>query len=280
MVRLAFSTVACPDWTLDRALDAAIDHGFEGVEFRTLGYGGSEFACEPGLTAGAKVRRMFEDRGLECAGLATGLRYDHDVFPPVIGYATDANDRSVRDTKPFIDLAIAVGAPTIRIFGHTIPEKARLGRLAKRRMIDRLKYAADAAHHTGVRLLLENGGSFPRGADIAELLDAVDSRDMAACYSIAPAAHAGEAPEVGVAALGRRLVAARVKDLAGGRPCALGEGELPVAAFVETLRRSPASWLVYEWDRAWLRDIASADEALPKAAKALYALVNNGVVAR
>lgn len=274
MVRIAFSTVACPDWTIARALDAAVDHGFEGVEFRTLGYGGGEFACEPGLTDGAKVRRMLEDRGIECAGLATGLRYDQDVFPPVIGYATPADDKSVRDTKPFIDLAVAVGAPWVRIFGHTLPEKARLGRLARMRMVSRLKYAADAAHHTGVRLLLENGGSLARGADVAEMLDAVNSNDMAACYSIAPAALAGEAPEVGVAALGRRLYAARVKDLAGGRPCALGEGELPVAAFVDVLGRSPATWLIYEWDRAWVPGLTGPDEALPRASKVLYGLVN------
>lgn len=276
MARLAFSTVACPDWIITRVLDAAVDHGFEGVEFRSFGCGGGEFACEPGLTAGAKVRRMFEDRGIECAGLATGLRYDHEVFPPVLGHALPADDRSVRDTKPFIDLAVEVGAPTVRIFGHDLPERARAGRLAKRRMIDRLRYAADAAHHTGVLLLLENSGSLPRGADVAEVLDAVDSKDLAACYSIAPAANAGEAPEVGVAALGRRLAAARVKDLAGGKPCALGEGELPVAAFVGALGRSPAKWLVYEWDRAWVPGLAAADEALPRAAKFLYGLVNGG----
>ncbi len=274
MARLAFSTVACPDWTIARALDAAVDHGFEGVEFRSDGYGGAEFACEPGLTDGAKLRRMFEDRGLECAGLSTGLRYDQTVFPPVLWHAITSEDRAVKDTKPFIDLAVACGAPTVRIFGHELPEKKRANRLAKRRMIERLKYAADAAHHTGVRLLLENGGSLPRGADVAEVLDAVDSRDLAACYSIAPAAYAGEAPADGVRALGARLAAARVKDLAGGHPCALGEGELPVALFVEAIGRSPANWLVYEWDRAWLPELAPADEVLARASRALYSMMN------
>lgn len=282
MIRLAFSTVACPDWTLQRVFDSAERWGFEGVELRSFGYGGADFACEPGLTSTEKVRAHVARTGVEIAGLATGLRYDAPIWPPVLGYALGSFDAPIAATKPFVDLAVAIGAPSIRVFGFETPDGERAGRLARRRIIDRLRLAADAVHHTGVRLLVENGGSFARGADIAELISELDSRDVAACYSLAPASLAGESPEAGVRALGRRLAAARVKDLRSGKPVELGTGDLPCHDFVRAIAaaRLPLC-LVHEWDAAWVPGLTPAEQAVPRAAETLYTwLAEAGALAR
>ncbi len=44
-IKLAFSTVACPDWTLSQVVDRASEMGYQGVELRTLGPGGSAAAA-------------------------------------------------------------------------------------------------------------------------------------------------------------------------------------------------------------------------------------------
>ena len=85
-MKVAFSTVACPTWTLEEVADHAERLGFMGVELRTFADAPSQFACEPALTDASKVRSMFDKAGVEIACLATSLRFE----PPYVGFQPDA----------------------------------------------------------------------------------------------------------------------------------------------------------------------------------------------
>ncbi len=269
MTRIAFSTVACPDITLERVACDAAAFGFQGVELRTLGPGGAEFANDPALTSPEKLHRLFHDAGVAPLGLASGASFCAPVLPPVLGYVIGEYHKPVAYAKSVIDLAARLALPYVRVFAFEPPEQSARGRRqARRRIIDRLRLAADAAHNTGVRLLLENGGAFPTARDIASLIDDVASNDLAACYSILPASQAGEDPVEAVSILGYNLQTARIKDIKDNTPCPLGEGSLPCRAFVEAVRSAPdCRWLIVEWDRAWLPHLAPHTEVLPHAAK-------------
>ncbi len=272
MIRLAFSTVACPSWTLERVAAVAEELGFQGVELRSLisgvagGGGGSAsapFASDPGLTSAEKARSIIDARGLEVCSIATGVRFDEPVFPPVIGYSLGVFDRPVRELKPYVSLASGVGAPFVRVFGFEAPEGSRRGkRLARKRTVERLRLAADACHKTGARLAIENGGDYPRGSDLASLIHEVNFPDIAACYCVLPAWEAGEEFASGVAALGDHLALARLVDFTDdGRPTAIGSGRIPCRRFVDAVNASrTAQWLVLEWDAAWV-----ASDADPRA---------------
>ena len=54
-IRLAFSTVACPQWPLSEVVRRAAEYGYQGVELRTLGAGSSGLASDPMLSETAKV---------------------------------------------------------------------------------------------------------------------------------------------------------------------------------------------------------------------------------
>ena len=85
MFKPAFSTVACPEWTLDRAARAAAEWGYEGLELRTFGHGSTHLACDPALTSAEKVRKVLDDAGVAPFSLASGVRFDEPIRPPVIG---------------------------------------------------------------------------------------------------------------------------------------------------------------------------------------------------
>ncbi len=269
MTRTAFSTVACPGATLEQVAHDAASFGFQGVELRTLGPGGAEFACDPGLTSPEKVHRLFRDAGVGIVGLASGAHFCEPVLPPVLGYVLGLHHKPVAYAKTIIDLAARLALPYVRVFAFEPPEQSARGRRqARRRIVDRLRLAADAAHNTGVRLLLENGGAFSTARDIASLIEDVASSDLAACYSILPAVRAGEDPAEGVSILGYNLQTARIKDIKDNTPCPLGEGSLPCRAFVEAIRSAPdCRWLIVEWDRAWLPELAAHADVLPTAAQ-------------
>ncbi|TVQ60030.1 MAG: sugar phosphate isomerase/epimerase [Phycisphaerales bacterium] len=269
MARIAFSTVACPDWTLDRVAQIALDAGYSGVELRSMGRGGTEFVCDPGLTAPGKVRRLTIHKGVEVAGVASGVHYDTPVFPPVIGHVFPHKFASIESTKEFVDIASEIGAPFVRVF--PFGARAKRGCKALRRLVvGRLVLAADAARHSGVRLLLENGGAYPTAEEVASLVDEVGSPNLSVCYALAAAHEAGEDVAKGVRTLGGRLRMARVKDLRAGEPRPLGQGDQPCEDFVRAANAAASTqWIVFEWDKAWVPGLADASEALPEAARTL-----------
>jgi sugar phosphate isomerase/epimerase len=274
MFKIAFSTVACPDWTLDQVARNAGASGYDGVELRTFIAGSEQFACEPGLTDPAKVRAMFFEGGVEPMCLATSISLDEPITPPVLGSVIGDTERPVRLAKSAIELAIAIRCPRVRIFGFELP--AREGRSAGRfRIAQRLRLVLDAARNTGVSIVLENGGSFPTARSILDLIGDIPNPLLGVSYSFAVAAAAGEHPSEGIDLLGDRLSIAKVKDFDASRqPCLPGDGQVPLAEPLRLLvDRSFRGWVVFEWDRAWLRGLAEPEQALPEAARRIYALV-------
>lgn len=268
-MKVAFSTVACPSWTLEEVADHAERLGFMGVELRTFGDAPNQFACEPALTGAAKARSMFDKAGVEIACLATSLRFDEPVGDPFLHIFGD-NDRPIRAVKSVIDLAGQIECPLVRIFAfETFGSESRTN--AVRRISEKLKLAAAAARNTGVRLVLENGGSFATAADLAELLDLVDSPHMGAAYSVATAARAGEGPREGLNVLGDRLALVRVSDWKGTTPCALGMGDIPNAEAIASLKSAGyGGWVSYDWPVAWTPAAGDVASVLGTAAKTIF----------
>jgi sugar phosphate isomerase/epimerase len=270
MFRIAASTVACPDWPLDVVMPHLAMWGYEGVELRTFGAGDSRLACEPALTDPAKVRGICEGHGVEIASVATSGRYDARINPPIVGQLIGDPQASIRATKRDIDLAINVEAPIVRIFGFEIPRKERRG-AAMKRIVDRIRLVCDHARNNGVRIAIQNGGSFASAVELAELIDRVNSPQLGASYDVVAGVDADDDPVAAIELLGPMLLQARLGDFKGETPVAPGEGESQCKRFVEALVETDFSgWLVYEWPRLFLPDLATADVALPRATESVY----------
>ncbi len=272
----SFSTVALPDWTLARIAPRLEEWGYLGVELRTFGNGSTLSACDPALTAATKVRAIFDKAGMQICSLATGIRYDEVISPPIIGNVISDTERSVRETKGMADLALALECAYVRVFAFELPEgETRKSGMA--RIVDRLKKSTDYCRNSGVKLMLENGGTFNTAVDLAEIIDAVGSPLLTASYSAPVAAMAGENIANGINVLGERLVNVKVKDMKldrdGGKPVALGTGDLNVRDTFAALAKSGyTGWITYEFDRAWLPTAANVDAAgiLAQSAKTMY----------
>lgn len=265
MPRLAFSTVACPDWTLTQVARSASQWGYDGLELRTFGSGSRGFASDPALTGADKVRRVLSDHGISAACLATSIALDEPVRPPVVGRVIGDFERPVRLVKEAIDLAAAIECPLVRVFGFQLVSGERRASGA-RRIAERLRLVADAARNTGVRVAVENGGSFCTADQLADLLDAAGDPLLGAAYGNAVAHAAGEDPASGVARLGERLFVAKLRDVdSAHRLCVPGEGEALCEPFVRALA-AHKGWVVVEWDRAWVPGLAPAEAVLPQAA--------------
>jgi len=265
MLKFAFSTVACPTWTLERVANFARETGFAGVELRTLGYGSRSLACDPALSAGDKVEAMFRDAGVAIAGVGTSARFDAPVTPPVVGFLRD-NEQEVREAERHLDVARSIGASYTRVFAFEPATGERTDRALKR-IVARIRLAADHARWGSGMLALENGGGFPRAADVLEIVDRARHPLVGACYNVAVGARAGDDADAARELLAGDLLVVRVKDVnEHGKPCLPGDGVAHCEALVRNLASaSYAGWVVFEWDRAWLPDLASLEESAPEA---------------
>lgn len=281
MIEIAMSTLACPTRTLAEAVAIAEGAGCDAVELRTGGVRARELACDPFLSDETKTRGLFDVAGVKPACLATGVKFDTPVWPPVVGFLFD-NEPEVRAAKRAIDLAAQLECPLVRVFGFE-----RQGResykAALKRITGRLQLACDHARNTGTMVVVENGGDFAGAEQIAELIGAVDSTLIGAAYDVAIGHLAGDTPERMTGALRGSLRLVRVKDRgADGRPVQLGEGTQPVQAFVRHLAANRWSGtVVFEWEAAWFEGLAPIEEVLPGAVRRLceWAGLTKGVMA-
>ncbi|MEO0512947.1 MAG: TIM barrel protein [Planctomycetota bacterium] len=261
MPRFAFSTVACPELLLPAVADMAEDLQYDAIDLYTEGPRSTSFACDPAMTDDAKAVRVFRTVGVEPGVLSTSIRFDEPVFPPIIGRAVTDMEGCVRRTYDAVLLAQKLGAPLVRVLGYEAPSRTSLGSTTKL-IRARLEVAATAARGTGVRVVLENGGSYATGVELARLLDRLESPHVGAAYSVAAAHHAGERPEDGIAALADRLALVRVTDFNGGTPVAFGEGDVPNHDALRTLARDHWDGLVtFDYPRAWFDSLADLDTA-------------------
>lgn len=272
----AFSTVACPDWTLDQVVDAARRFGYLGVELRTEGFGSTHNACDPGLSSATKVRAMFAAAGVEIICLSSSLRFDDPVSPPVVGNTFIFDQESaVRRGKALVDMAVALEVPYVRVFGYeTVNNESTNATIA--RIANRLGKVVDYARNSGVTVLLENGGSFETAGAMKSVLDAINNPLLCASYSVPVARAAGERLSHGVLTLGDKLRVAKFKDLSHGVPCALGDGDLCASCSFKEVRSSGfKGWAVYEYDRAYFPELGDPSAALEASAKTMFGWLNS-----
>lgn len=278
MFKPAFSTVACPDWTLERVLNAAAQWGYDGVELRSFGHGGGGaegFASEPGLTAGSKARYLAAEAGVKIACVATSTSFDAPIMPPVLGRLLPSSEATVLAGRDGVEVAHECGSELVRVFGFRIP-KGQTRKGTMRLIVERLGKVVDHARGRDLLVVLENGGDFATADDLLEIMSQIRFPQLRAAYDILAAHDAGENPAEGLAKLGSKLALARLRDVdADRKPVALGTGVLPCAEF--TAAASDAGcWLSYTWDYAWMRDLASAEQVLPKAIATMFSWAGRG----
>ncbi|MCA9273750.1 MAG: sugar phosphate isomerase/epimerase [Phycisphaerales bacterium] len=268
MIEIAMSTLACPKRTLAEAVAIAEAAGCDGIELRTGGVRALELACDPFLSDESKTRGLLEVAGLKATCLATGVKFDSVVFPPVVGYLFDT-EAEVRQAKRAIDLAAQLDCPMVRVFGFE-KQGRETYKAAFKRIAGRLRLACDHARNTGTMVVVENGGDFSTAEQLAELVGAVDTTLIGASYDVALGHVAGDTPEQMTGFLRSKLRLVRVKDRGDDQPVQVGDGEIPVEPFVRQLERSRWSGpVVFEWEAAWYEGLVPIEEVLPIAVRRL-----------
>jgi len=265
---LGFSTLGSPNWDWIRTLDFAAAHGFAGIELRGLQQA-MDLSKRPEFQPDrvAQTKRELAARGLAvpCLGASVNL---HEQDTAKLGAA-------MAETRRFIDVASAIGAPYVRVFGNEYVKG--MSREAVHEYIARgLRELGEYARPRGVTVLLESHGEFNTSPALADLMQRADSPAVAILWDAHHTFVAGESAETSVAQLGRWIRHTHLKDsvpAGNGRKYVLtGRGEVPVKQQVAALARTGyEGFYSLEWEKRWHPEL---DE--PEVAFADFATVASG----
>jgi sugar phosphate isomerase/epimerase len=249
-MKLAFSTLGCPNWPLDQIIASARSLGYDGVEFRT--YLGSTDLLQQ-LPDPAQVRRQFAEAGLEIPCLDSSVTLA----------AANSSDQLAAG-KAYLDLAASLGAPFLRVFGG-MPPAGEPHSAALSRLGSVFSELAAQAEGKGVTVLLETHDHFATGQRAAEALALVPSGAAGALWDVHHPYRNGEPPAETLRLIGRRLGFVHFKDArAGGQLVLPGKGDLPLREFVSALKRiGYEGFISFEWEKAWHPDLPEPEVAFP-----------------
>jgi sugar phosphate isomerase/epimerase len=262
---LAFSTLGCPAWDLARILEAADSLGYAAVELRGL-EGEMDLTKRPEFqgTRIKETRDRFAARGVAISDLGASSRM-HEPEKA-------ARAAQLDEARRFIDLAHALGAPYVRVFGDKlVPGEPRAKTIA--RIVEGLRALGEQARGAGVGVLIESHGDFTRSSDLEEILSAVNLPAVALLWDAHHTVVAGkESPAETWRELGRFVRHTHLKDSRpegdGVRYVLTGEGTVPVRETVRVLAGAGyAGYYCFEWEKKWHPEIEEPEVALPHYAR-------------
>ena len=259
---LGFSTLGCPAWTWPQILDFAAAHGYVAVELRGL-QATMDLSQAPEFAPGRleEAKRQLTGHGLSVSDLGASAQL-HEMDPA-------KRAAQLAEARRFIDLAQALGAPYVRVFGNNyvkdVPRADMLAHIARG-----LRELGDYAGPKGVTVLIESHGDFTDSPSLLELLRQADSPAVQLLWDAHHTFVSGkEQPEDTVRQLGRYIRHTHLKDsvpaaTTGGRRYVLtGTGEVPVRRQIEALVKiGYRGFYSFEWEKRWHPDIAEPEVAI------------------
>lgn len=258
-MKIAFSTLGCPNSSWKDIYAMAKDIGFDGIEIR--GLGGDIYAVKAHPFTEGKIDKTIETlRGLRlnipCFSSGCCLKY------------YDKKEENKEEITAYIKLASRMNTPFVRILADlsVMPD----GEVDDEKVLEQLRELAPIAQEYGVTLLVETNGVYSDTARLRALLESCASDHVAALWDMHhPYRVAGEAPEVTVQNLGAFIHYTHIKDsvMVDGKMeyRMMGEGDLPIDQMIQALNSiNYEGYVTLEWVKRWSDDLQDAGIVFPQ----------------
>lgn len=258
-MKIAFSTLACPNSDWPDITSMAKDIGFDGIEVRGLGKDISAVRARP-FTEQKLPGTVKELQSLRleipCFSSDCCLKYP------------ERREENKAELIEYIKLAHEVRTPFVRVLGDRWvgPE----GEVDDDFVIEQLQELAPVAEQYGVTLLVESNGVYADTARLRQLLERTASDAVAALWDFHhPFRVMGEEPEQTVQNLGAfiRYVHAKDSVMENGEIAyrVMGEGDLPLEEMMLALQSiNYEGYISLEWVKRWSSALEDAGIVFPQ----------------
>src|SRR5262245_13856823 len=158
-MKLAFTTLACPGWTLEHAVEMGRRSGYAGLELRLLD--GELLPPDLDDAGRRRVRSACIDQGMPIICVDTSVKIA--LVDPILRAA------QIHAGLAFLELAAEWEAPLIRVFGG--PADGAVTPDAISSAVECLAQLAERGRALGVAVALETHDAFSSSATVAQVLE-------------------------------------------------------------------------------------------------------------
>lgn len=252
-IKLAFSTLGCPDWGFDDMYSVAVDLGYDGIEIRGI----ADEIYAPKI-------KVFQPQYIE--SIKSKLNNAGISLPIITPGAHITNNPNLHEAefeiKDYVMLANKLGSPYVRIMGEETPNPA-ISKPDIESTAKHLQSLCDFAANFGITLLVETNGYLANSKTIKELIESVERPNVAILWDIHHTVRFfNETPVDTIKNIGNLIKHVHVKDSVRGRNGIItymltGYGDIPVEEAVKGLIAiGYDGFYSYEWVKRWSRELA------------------------
>ena len=260
-IRLAFSTLGCPDWDFQKITNFAVQNNYTGIELRGLLREMDLTKCKEFNTAESRsaTMRMMKDRRLEFVDLGSSANM----------HIADAAERkkNLDEARRFIDLAQQVNCPFVRVFPNGLPKDHPRNETIDL-IIKGLLELGDYAKGSHVTVLMETHGDVTKTDDLETIMRAAHHEHTGLVWDVTNMwTITKESPVEVYARLKKYIRHTHIKDakVVDGKVqyVLMGQGEVPIFQAIDALAKGGyKGYYSFEWEKLWHPELADPEIAL------------------
>lgn len=257
-MKLAFSTLGCPNWSWIDIITTAKDLGFDGIEVRGINH---QLFAPNALPFQAEhikeTRDKLQQLKLEISCLSSSC-YLFDL---------DNLNQHIQDGKAYIDLAKDLDIKYVRVLGDKEPHITDSIDLSI--VKSSLNTLADYASSKDVTLLIETNGLFADSNIMKTFIEDIEKDNVGVLWDIHhPYTFMKEPIEQTYYTLKPYIKYIHVKDSVlinnEVKYKMIGEGDIPIKRLIKTLTSEQFDgYVVLEWTKRWQSDLEDAGIVFP-----------------
>lgn len=259
-MKLAFTTLGCPGWTVEQIAEKSRVFGFDGVELRTS-QDGQHLSAEATLDEAKRISKLFSDAGVPVMSL--------------MGYTTFAHlePEKIRAQQALmrkqLALAEAMRVPFVRTFAGRIPSAASRDAMVEA-VARALKPLAAEAADRGLTIGLETHDDWCTGTATMAVVDQVGRNGIGIVFDIGNVFRVGaESWEDTYCKIRSAIAYCHVKDSYIGPDGTLhyvpvGAGDLPWSKILSRFKQDGFSgFFSLEWEKKWHPELPEPEYIFP-----------------
>jgi len=260
-MKLSFSSLGCPEWTLEQIAKHANEFGYDGVELRTH-TDGNHFSSDAPLSEAKSAGKLFRDAGAPVFSISGYSKF---------AFVDDAEVAKNQELlRKLIAIAEAMGARYIRTFAGAIPKESDRDAMTVK-VANAIKPLADEAAAKKITIGLETHDDWCSGDRVMRVVEIVKSRGFGVVYDIHNAFNSGiESWDVTYKKVRKHICYCHVKDAytgSDGKPryVLLGAGQLPIKKILKKFRKDGyKGFFSFEWEKKWHAELEAPERAFPQ----------------
>ncbi len=250
-MKLAFSTLGCPEWSWNEIIATAKDMRFDAVEIRGVRnelYGPKIKEFTPNNIDNTNKKLKELGVNIICLTSACYL-YEEQNF-----------DKYIEEGKEYIDTAAALNIPFVRVLGDKNPQPGE--NINDNTVAKALEILGQYASNKSVTVLIETNGVYADTSRLKNLLDGINTENIGVLWDVHhPYRYYSELPEKTLSNIGSYLKYIHLKDsiLEDNNKIIykmMGYGDLPIKEIIKALNSIGYNgYLSLEWVRRWYSDL-------------------------